>query len=451
MKHPLSIITLVASVLLPAMAGWSSVEAARTLTIEEARRLALEFNRDYLKSKEGVRVAEANVTVARAGAFPDIRLGAAYNRNFDIPSFFVQMTDEEGVTKAMEFKTGFKNSYGANLSLVQPIWQGGKVFTAYSIARDFSKYALAVQSQVSATVAFNSDVLFSDALLQRSKLDVMTKSHEAASQNLDVVEKQFSQGLVSEFEVLRARVEKSNLEPQILRAGSDQKLADKRLQSFLGINLDEEIQLIEEPVNPAIASLPPLSTMVQQALENRPEMQQRTYERDMRRKAIKVAQSEYWPSLDAVAGYGWQAQSDEFTLSKNISRSWTAGLTLSVPIFQGGRTRGAVTQAMAEHNQALLAVEQTRDNIRLEVEQAYDRLLQAKQSLETQQNTIALAEEGLRIANLRYRSGVGTLLEVLSAQAALTQTREILAEATFAFRAAMAGLKLATTIDVDNL
>ena len=451
MKHPPSIITLAASVLLPVMAGWSSVEAARTLTIEEARRLALEFNRDYLQSREGVRVAEANVTMARAGAFPDIRFGASYNRNFEIPSFFVQMTDEEGVTESLEFKTGFNNSYSANLSLVQPIWQGGKVFTAYSIARDFRKYSLAVQSQVSATVAYNSDVLFSDALLRRSKLDMLTKSHEAASKNLEVVDKQFSQGLVSEFEVLRARVEKSNLEPQILRVESDQKLADKRLQSFLGINLDEEIQLIEEPVNPTIADLPPLSTMVQQALEKRPEMQQRVYERDMRRKAIKIAQSEYWPALDAVAGYGWQAQSDEFTLSKNISRSWTAGLTLSVPLFQGGRTRGAVTQATAEHNQALLAVEQTRDNIRLEVEQAYDRLLQAEQSLETQQNTIAMAEEGLRIANLRYESGVGTLLEVLSAQAALTQTREIQAEATFAFRTAMAGLKLATTIDVDNL
>jgi len=452
MKHPTLIVTLVASsVLLPALVGWSSVEAARTLTIEEARKLALEFNRDYLQSKEGVRIADANVTMARAGAFPDVRFGASYNRNFKIPSFFVQMTNEDGETESMEFKTGFKNNYGANLSLVQPLWQGGKVFTAYSIARDFRKYSLAVQSQVSATVAYNSDFLFSDALLQRSRLDVLTKSFEAASENLSVVEKQFSQGLVSEFELLRARVEKSNLEPQILRAESDQKLADKRLQSFLGINLDEEIQLIEEPINPAVANLPPLGEMVQQALEQRPEMQQRVYERDMRRKAIKIAQSDYWPSLDAVAGYGWQSQSDRLTLSENISRSWTAGLTLSMPIFQGGRTRGAVSQAVAEHGQALLAVEQTRDNIRLEVEQAYDRLLQAERSLETQQNTIAMAEEGLRIANLRYQSGVGTLLEVLSAQAALTQTREILAEATFAYRTAMAGLKLATTIDVDNL
>jgi outer membrane protein len=434
-----------------AVAAVSPAATARSLTIHEARQLALEFNRDFLQSKEGVRIAEANVTMARAGAFPDIRLGASYNRTFEIPSFFVQMTNEDGETESLEFKTGFKNSYAANLSLVQAIWQGGRVFTAYSIAKDFRKYSLAVQSQVTATVAYNSDVLFSDALLQRSKVDVLRKSFEAASENLDVVEKQNSQGLVSEFEVLRARVEKSNLEPQILMAESDQKLADKRLQSFLGISLDEEIQLIEEPVNPSLENLPPVSTLVQQALDQRPEMQQRVYERDMRRKAVKIAQSDYWPALDAVAGYSWQAQSDDFTLSENISRSWTAGLTLSVPLFQGGRTRGAVAQARAEHSQALLAVEQVRDDIRLEVEQAYDRLLQAKRSLETQQNTIAMAEEGLRIAELRYQSGVGTLLEVLSAQTALTQAREILAQATFAFRTAKAGLKLATTIDVDNL
>jgi outer membrane protein TolC len=191
--------------------------------------------------------------------------------------------------------------------------------------------------------------------------------------------------------------------------------------------------------------------MVILALVDRPEMQQATFERDMRRKAIRIARADYWPSLSAVAGLDWQAQSDRFTLDENISRSWTAGVRLTVPVFQGGRTRGSVTQAVAEHNQALLQVQQTRDNVRLEVEQAYDRLLQARESLETQRNTIALAEEVLRIADLSYASGVGTLLDVLSAQAALTQARELLAQATFAYRTAKAGLKLATTIDLDKL
>jgi len=433
------------------LAGVSPGLARRALTVEEARRLALEFNRTYLQAKEGVRIAEADVTKARAGAFPQVSLNGSYNRSFILPSFFVQATDEEGQTESIEFKTGFKNAYGANLSVVQSIWQGGKVFTALSIARDYRKYSQAVEDQVAATVVFNSDVLFHDAILQRSRLEVLTKSHEAVSENLDVVEKMFSQGLVPEFEVLRARVEKSNLEPQILMAQSDMKLAQKRLKSFLGLDLDEDIELVQEAEVESVPSLPSVDSMVTLALADRPEMKQASFERDMRRKAIRIARADYWPSLSAVASYDWQAQSDRFTLDENISRSWTAGLRLTVPIFQGGRTRGSVTQAVAEHNQTLLRVQETRDNVRLEVEQAYDRLLQARESLETQKNTIALAEEVLRIADLSYESGVGTLLDVLSAQAALTQARELLAQATFTYRTARAGLKLATTIDLDKL
>lgn len=433
------------------LAGVSPGLARRALTVEEARRLALEFNRTYLQAKEGVRIAEADVTKARAGAFPQVSLNGSYNRSFILPSFFVQATDEEGQTESIEFKTGFKNAYGANLSVVQSIWQGGKVFTALSIARDYRKYSQAVEDQVAATVVFNSDVLFHDAILQRSRLEVLTKSHEAVSENLDVVEKMFSQGLVPEFEVLRARVEKSNLEPQILMAESDMKLAQKRLKSFLGLDLDEDIELVQEAEVESVPSLPSVDSMVTLALADRPEMKQASFERDMRRKAIRIARADYWPSLSAVASYDWQAQSDRFTLDENISRSWTAGLRLTVPIFQGGRTRGSVTQAVAEHNQTLLRVQETRDNVRLEVEQAYDRLLQARESLETQKNTIALAEEVLRIADLSYESGVGTLLDVLSAQAALTQARELLAQATFTYRTARAGLKLATTIDLDKL
>ena len=451
MNLPLRKITLLTLIAALVAVQVPPAQAGRSLTVGEARQLALQFNRTYLQAVEAVKGAGARVTMARAGALPSLNFAASYDRNLSIASFFVQMTDSSGKTQTLDFKTGFKNSYGANVALVQPIWQGGKVFTALSIAKDYHKYTLAIQQQAAASVLYNCDVLFWSALLQRARLDVLQKSLEAASHSLDVVEKQKSQGVVSEFEVLRARVEKSNLEPQLLQAESDLKLASQRLKSFLGIPLEEEVVLVEEPLNATTTGLPSLESLVTSALEKRPEMQQAAYVSDMSRKAISVARADYWPSLDAVAGYAWQSQSDRFTLSENISRSATAGFRLSIPIFTGGSTRGAVTQAIAEHNQAVLDLQQKKDDIRLEVEQAYDRLLQAKQSLDAQQSTIALAEEGLRIANLRYESGVGTLLEVLSAQAALTQARELLAQATFAFRTAKAGLKLATTIDVDKI
>ena len=128
--------------------------------------------------------------------------------------------------------------------------------------------------------------------------------------------------------------------------------------------------------------------------------------------------------------------------------SWSAGLNLTIPLFKGGATRGKVKAYRADHQQALLAQKETRDAVKLEVEEAYDLMLQAKKTLDIQGVTIELAEEGLRIANLRYESGIGTLLEVLSAQTALTEARDNLALAKFVFRQARAQLKKATTVDI---
>lgn len=417
----------------------------KALSVVEARRMAVEFNRQYLTAQEDVVKAGADVAVARAGALPTLDLSGSYDRNFKIPSFFVQADGQ-----AMEFKTGYKNTYGLGLTLNQTLWQGGKVWSAWAIARQYRKYAAAGADQVRSLVIYQTDSLFYAAILARSGLDALQKSHDAAVENLSVVEKRHSQGLVSDFELLRARVEKLNLEPQILSAESSVRLAEKRLKSFLGLDLEESLELLEDPADTALGNVPSLDELYQLALDERPEIKQAELAVDMRNKAVKVARADYYPSLNAIASYDWQAQSDAFTLNENKSESWTAGLRLSFPIFSGGKTRGAVTQAKADQRTARLQESQQRDDVRLQVEAAYDRLLQTKEALDIQKNTIAQAEEGLKIADLRYESGVGTLLEVLSARASLTDARRIQAEAIFAFREAKAQLKLTTTYDVDN-
>jgi outer membrane protein TolC len=198
----------------------------------------------------------------------------------------------------------------------------------------------------------------------------------------------------------------------------------------------------------SVAHLPPLAVLTDSALAARPELQQADLEVDMRRRAIRVAQADYLPSFAAQTRYGWQAESDDFTLRENNGHSWTAGINMSLSLFSGGRTRSETGKARAEHRQAQYAREQLRDDIRLEVEEAYDGLMQAKKALDIQGETIAQAEEGLRIANLRYEAGQGTLLEVLSAQTALTQARSSQAAALFAFRSARAALKKATSVEI---
>lgn len=424
----------------------SSVVAMTTLTIGDVRRLALEHNRTYLSALEDVTKAQSEITIARAGALPEINLDSYYSRNIKLPSFFVNPEGGEPI----EFKTGFKNSFGASLSVRQSLWQGGKVFTALSVARLYRKYSEARADEIRSAVLYNAEILFYRAILQQSNLEVLRKAFEANSYNLEVVEKFYEKGLVSEFEVLRARVEKSNLSPQLLAAESELKLSRMRLKSFLGIDLDEEIQPIEETGDTSLVDLLPLTSLIDGALHRRPEVTQVENATQIAKKAIRIARGNYWPELEAVSSYSWSAQSDALTLAENTVRSWSAGINVSIPIFKGGSTRGAVRSCEADYHQALLAAKEVEDAVRLEVEQAYDRMLQAKKTVDIQGETIAQAEQGLKIANLRYESGVGTLLEVLSAQTALTQARNAQALAMFSFREARAQLEKAAALDIDE-
>ena len=432
----------IALVIMLSLSG--SVQSATTLTIEDVRRIALEFNRTYLAAEEDVVKAQSDITTARSGALPDITATGYYNRNIKLASFFLNPEGEETI----EFKTGFKNDFGAALSVRQSIWKGGKVFSALKIAKLYKQYSLEIKQQVRAEVIYTAELLFYQAILEQSNLQVLQKAFEANSYNLEVVEKSYSQGMVSEFEVLRARVEKSNLLPELLAGESEQRLSQKRLKSFLGIDLSEEIALVEIDDDTTLTNLPSMPSVSESALEARPEVKQAEYLKQITRKAIGVAKGDYLPSLEAVSSYGWSSQSDDFTLSENSVQSWSAGLNLTVPLFKGGATRGQVRAARADHAQALLAAKEVRDAVKLEVEQSYDQILQAKKTLDIQGATIAQAEEGLKIANLRYESGVGTLLEVLSAQTALTQARNSLALAKFIFRQARAQLKKATTVEL---
>ena len=427
----------------------SSVAAETTLTIGDVRRLAVEFNRQYLSSQEDVSIARAEISEAWAGALPNINLHSTYDRSFKIPKIFFSTEDSAtGETQTMALQTGFKNSFGTSVSLTQPIWHGGKVFAALKIAKMYKRYAEANAEAVQSEVVLSAEQLFYGALLAKTELEVQERALESNTANLDVVEKMYDRGVVSEYELLRARVEQQSVLPMLIEAESRVTISEKQLKSFLGLNLADSIVLVEDQTDTSIIRLPSLDALTDTALVHRPEMQAAVKLTEIAKKAITVARAEYWPSLDAVGAFNWSAQSDDFTLEENQSKSWTAGLALNLNIFPFSHKKGGVNKAKAQYNQALLTREQTKDNIVLEVEQAYTRLLQAKKSLDVQGTTIAAAEEGFKIAQVRYEAGVGTQLEVLSAQTALTQARQIQANALFSFRVAKAELRKVTTFEL---
>lgn len=420
------------------------------LTVEKVRSLALEYNRQLQSARKELDRSRGEIISARAGAFPQLSFNGRYTRNLKKREMFLpgEFLDEEGFVKV---PISQNNDFDFSISLTQPLYMGGKVGAALSIARIYERYSQEKVSEIESEIIFGGESMFYAAILAESNLEVLKSVFEQLSYNLEVVEKFYNQGMVSEFELLRAKVEKLNIEPQLIAAESRLNLSRKELKSFLGLPLEDEISLVSDYSDTTIIDLPPLDSLKTIALRERPEIKQARLQKNGYDKAVRIAKSDWiYPTISLNTTYQVTASSDDFRLNdRNISKSWAASLLLNIPLFDGGRTIGEVRKAKTDYYQAVLAEQQLQDDIRLEVEQAYDNLIQAKKALNLQKETIGQAEEGMRIANLRYQSGVGTQLEVLSAQTALTDARTNLAGAIYSFRLAKSALRKAARFDIN--
>ncbi|RKX19363.1 MAG: hypothetical protein DRP51_07550 [Candidatus Zixiibacteriota bacterium] len=423
-----------------AIAGFSFAETI--LTVEKVRQLALKNNRQLLSARKELDRSQAEIISARSGALPQLSLDGRYTRNLTTRKFF--FGDEV-------IPISKNNEFDLSLSLTQPLYIGGKVGSALKIAKIYREFSSEKVKEVEREIVYNAEAIFYGAILAESNLDVIKKAEQQLSYNLEIAEKYFSQGMISEYELLRARVEKLNIEPQLIFAESKVSLSRKRLKSFLGLSLEEKIALVTDLTDTASVSLPKLDTLITLAVTGRPEIKQANLQKRGYEKAVRIARGNWlYPNIYANATYqiGGSSNDREFR-SNEKSDSWTASLLLNIPIFDGARTIGEVRKAKVDYYQAILAEQQLLDDIRLEVEQAYDNLFQTRKALEMQTETIAQAEEGKRIADLRYESGVGTQLEVLSAQSALTQARTQFIQTMHSYRLAKAALKKATGYNFD--
>ena len=132
---------------------------------------------------------------------------------------------------------------------------------------------------------------------------------------------------------------------------------------------------------------------------------------------VLAEESNYFPTISANGAYNWQSGSQEFgSFKSDLQNTWNAGVMLTVPLFQGGLTRGRVSEARAN----LLAIEvqrdATRQSILLEVNQSYADMESAKVRIQVMESTLQKARENLETAQGRYEAGVGPYIEVTDAQ-----------------------------------
>lgn len=405
--------------------GAAQTGEPQRFSIEEAVRLAVKNNHELAAARHEVGKADAQVREAWGYALPSIDLSGRYTRAIKKPVFFFPNIFDSAASKRGEvtaIEIGSDNSFDLTMTVSQVLFNSA-VFTGVGTARIYSQAARQVyRSKLLETVttvrkAFYGVLLAAEV---RTMLIANLKNAEDNFRNASVLA---AQGLISEYDKLRAEVGLANVRPEVIRAESNLELAINGLKLALGIPFGQPIEvegMLEfKPVDDGVLEEAP-STVLKQ----NPGLIALRYQEDVNDAYTAIERSNYLPSLAAFGNYQFQAQKNDLRISAHdFVRSSVVGLSLSLNIFNGLRTGARVEQAELETRKTQESIKRAEMTLQTAVQSTLMSLKRARERVEAQGRTVELAEQGYRIASTRFRSGSGTQLEVTDAQLALTTAK----------------------------
>lgn len=395
----------------------------RPVSLEEGLRLALSRNETLLMAQEDLEQSRQRIREAYADALPQLNAAMSYTRNHFLPSFLFDTPQGQ-----QQVTVGARNNLTGSIGIRQPLYSGGKTMAALNIARLYRRFSEETVRKTHQQVHADVETAFYDLLLSEELVRTTRLALARARANFDRVEKLRQAGRVSDYDLLRAQVQVSELRPDSIQAENSAVLAALAFKNLVGLDPREPVSATGVFREISALGESDGDDLVAQSLTVRPEMRQQNLEVQMRVKAETISQSGSRPALDLLVNGQWEAQKNDFNFSANdFRKSWFSGLSLSIPIFDGFRTGAQVAHARADSRKAALAKRQLERAIRLSVLQMHQQQQEAKLRKTAQEQTVALAQKGLRIAESRYENGVGTQLEIIDAHLTLQRAEAELA------------------------
>ena len=316
---------------------------------------------------------------------------------------------------------GQANQYRLGLSVSQNLFSGGRVLAQNAAAAAGRRSADIELTAQRAQIVLDVAQAYYDAALSDRLVSISDASFAQTENVLRQVSLNKDVGNTSEFELLRAQVTRDNQRPQMIQRRSDREVAYLRLKQLLNIPLEQPVSLttsIEDVTGvPAGIQLAGLKVTSYEAPDtsaaNRASVRQADEAVQAQRELLTVARSQRLPSLSLSSQYGAVAYPQTgLPGSSDFRANWTIGVSAQVPIFTGGRIRGDEMVAQANLAEARARLQQVRELSSLDARVAINALNQAVASWEASRGTAEQASRAYTIAEVRYREGISTQLEL---------------------------------------
>lgn len=401
--------------------GFGSVSAADVvnITLDETIQRAFENNRSIKESVAEREQAYWSLSEARRQTNPQLswslnaqRFGGDYYRDYN-----------------------YHNSFSHTAAINIPIYQGGRLKEGRKYARwGLSNADLALEDTMQ-TVRLQSTIYYFNVLQYRNLIAVYEEEVVTLQEHLRNVNAQFRVGTVAKVDVLESQVELANAQQNLVNIQNQYDVAVANLNNYIGLPADTVIRP-QDTLTYKKYNLD-LGDCTAYALENRADAAMADYAVKQAESSKRSAKAGWRPSVSGSVSKGF---THEHLFSGKLSDQWTAGISASWNIFDGGITRAQVNQADAALTRAQEIAAQTREQIQLDVQSAFLQLRAAEKNIGTTQASVILGEENYKISQVRYAAGVGTNLDVMDASRKLTEARSNYFTALYNYNTAKASL-----------
>jgi len=408
--------------------------AQRPLTLEECRQLAIQNNKEFRITKEKVKIAEQERNAARTKYFPEISAMGAYMWNQkDINLFDFGQLGAAGALVPQSIKDvlhlDIQNIWLGDISLVQPVFMGGKIISYNQItkyARDLAESMNDLQLQ---DIIYQADETYWQviSLVNKKKL---ADSYVGLLRKMDSdVREMINEGVATEADGLSVRVKLNEAEMTQTKVDNGLALSRMLLAQICGLPLEEPIALADEsieefPVQPETAVAD-----VNEAFINRPELKSLDLATKIYKKKENIVLADMLPNVALMANYLVMNPNAQNGFKNEFAGGFHVGAMVKIPLsgwWEGSYKRNS---ARAETNIQRLQLEEAKEKIELQVNQSVYKVNEAGKKLIASNRNMESAEENLRHANYGFEEGVIPALNLMEAQTAWVQARSNLIDA----------------------
>lgn len=419
MMRPPAVLKAALLLSLVALAGFADT-TPREITLDQALAAARAHQPQLQQAHAVTEGANAQADAARAALRPQVGGTASYERTTENyaprPGSVPSGTASSGGAASSWSTVPF---YSVGVNATQLLWDFGatssrwRASQAAAASQADSERANALQVTAAVRTAFFQ------ARAARELVAVAVETLANQDRHLTQVEAFVEVGTQPEIALATARAARANARYQLILAQNGYATAKALLNQAMGVEQTTGYDVADETLSPVSGEDDDTDTLVAEAVSSRPETASMAEAVHAQELSVRASKADYWPSISAATGV-----TDAGSQVASLGWNWSASVNVTVPIFRGGQV-GAQVRAARWSLEALKAqADALRQQIRLDVEQARLGVTAAKAALDSAHDALVNAQDQLHLAEGRYETGVGTVIELSDAQVALTSAAQ---------------------------